>query len=222
MILWIGVKSFSIVSAYMSRNFCPVFLFKQVVLITVSCTLSTFGYSQDRFHPLNISFFNESTAIPYTRFLTTPVHPGIQIGTEFNYNKSEHNRTFQSLNLSYFYHNHLAHGIGLHTEIGYEYRFGFGLALEGLFGLGYLHTFATSEEYTLVNGSYEKKPDKGNARLFPSLSLDLGYYLHNTSPVSKIFIRYQSWVEYPYSPGFIPAMPHISLHLGVQFNLQHQ
>jgi len=85
-------------------------------------------------------------------------------------------------------------------------------------GLGYMHTFATTEEFTFSNGHYEKKTDKGNARLYPSLSFDIAYYLKKTEKNSpKIFIRYQSWVEYPYSPDFIPVMTHINLHIGAKF-----
>lgn len=167
--------------------------------------------------PINVSFFNESTAIPITQFVTAPIHPGIQIGSEINYKVKESSRIFQTANINYFYHNHLAQGIGLNTEFGYEYRMKFGLAIEGLVGVGYMHTFATAEEFTFANGQYEKRPDKGNSRFYPSISLDVGYYLKKddrTSP--KVFVRYQSWAEYPYSGDFIPVMTHINLHLGVK------
>jgi hypothetical protein len=168
--------------------------------------------------PVNISVFNEATAVPFTRFFTTPIHPGIQAGTEFSYKQGEHGRLFQTANLSYFYHNYLCQGIGITTELGYEYRLDFGLAFEALLGAGYLHTFATTEEFTFDNGDYEKKADLGNARLYPTLSLDVGYYFRKADKKSpKIFLRYQSWAEYPYSPGFIPLMTHINLHLGVKF-----
>ena len=146
--------------------------------------------------------------------------PGIQVGTEFDYNIKSHTRLFQTLNASYFYHNYMAQGIGLYSELGYEYRMTSGLSFTGLFGLGYLHTFATTEEFTFTDGQYVKKADKGNARLFPSLSLDIGYYLRASEANSpRIFIRYQAWAEYPYSPDFIPVLTHINLHAGVKFFL---
>jgi hypothetical protein len=81
-----------------------------------------------------------------------------------------------------------------------------------------MHTFTTAEEFTFLDGAYVKKTDKGNARLYPSLSFDVGYYLLKGKPNSpKLFVRYQSWAEYPYSPGFIPIMTHINLHIGVKF-----
>lgn len=192
---------------------------KQRILFTLLGILFiNLAFGQGKAIPLNISLFNESTAVPFTRFITTPIHPGIQAGTEFNYKVKEYTRLFQTANISYFYHNYLAQGIGLHTELGYEYRLKNGLAFSGLLGVGYMHTFATAEEFTFTDERYEKKADKGNARLYPSLSVDIGYYLKRADKESpEIFLRYQSWAEYPYSPDFIPVMTHINLHIGAKF-----
>lgn len=187
-------------------------------LLLIILTTPAVLFAQKKTTPVKISFFNESTAIPFTRFITTPIHPGFQMGTEFNYKVNTHTRLFQTANIGYFYHNHLAQGISLNTEFGYEYRLKAGLAFSGLLGVGYMHTFATAEEFTHINSQYEKKADKGNARLYPSLSLDIGYYLKSSEKNSpELFMRYQSWAEYPYSPDFIPVMTHVNLHFGVKF-----
>lgn len=179
---------------------------------------SGLSFGQKKALPISVSLFNESTAIPFTQLFTTPIHPGIQIGTEFNYSVKQRARFFQTVNASYYYHNHLTQGIGLTTELGYELRSNFGLAVAGLLGVGYMHTFSTTEEFTFSNGQYEKKPDKGNPRFAPSISIDFGYYLSpKTTNSPKLFLRYQSWVEYPYSPGFIPIMAHINFHVGFKF-----
>jgi hypothetical protein len=176
--------------------------------------------AQEKAIPIHVSVFNEATAIPFSKFFTLPIHPGLQVGTEFNYKATAHSRLFQTANLSYFYHAQLNQGIALSSELGYEYRLRMGLAFSGLVGIGYLHTLATTKEYVLQNGQYTEKSDRGNARLYPSLSLDLGYYLRKDDARSpKIFLRYQAWAEYPYSPGFIPVMTHINLHVGAKFML---
>jgi hypothetical protein len=129
-------------------------------------------------------------------------------------------RLFQTANLSYFYHHRLNHGISLYSELGYEQRLQSGPAFSALFGLGYLHTFATAEEFSFQDGQYRNRNDRGNARLMASLAFDVGFYLKKDQPSSpKIFLRYQSWLEYPYSPGFIPLMTHTNLHLGAKFFL---
>lgn len=190
---------------------------KLLLLIISLSSFSSAVLAQNNSVPLCISAFNESTAIPFTRFVTRPIHPGIQAGTEFDYSSKLHHRWYQTFNAFYFYHKHLNQGIGINSEAGYEYRFNSGLSVSSLLGVGYLHTFAVAEEFTLKNGVYESKADRGNARLYPSLSFEAGYYLSEEANSPKIFIRYQAWIEYPYSPGFIPAMTHINLHLGAKF-----
>ena len=193
------------------------------VLIMLLNIIPAILLGQIKAFPITLSLYNESTALPFTRFFTTPIHPGIQVGTEFNYKVKNHSRLFQTVNATYFYHQHLTQGIGLNTELGYEYRFNLGLSFSSLFGVGYLHSFVVSDEYILKNGEYIKKKDRGNARFCPSLSLELGYYFktkNNTHP--KLFARYQSWVEYPYSPGFIPIMTHINFHVGTKFFIPYK
>lgn len=192
-------------------------LMKRLILILILVS-PTILFGQGKAIPINISLFNESTAIPFTRFVTTPIHPGLQSGTEFNYRVKEYSRLFQTANISYFYHDYLSQGIGINSELGYEYRLKCGMAVSALLGLGYMHTFATAEEYTFSNQQYQNKADKGNARLYPSFSIDMGYYLKKTDAKSpKLFLRYQSWLEYPYSSGFIPVMSHVNLHIGARF-----
>ena len=178
--------------------------------------LTTFSQGYDL--PVTIAVFNESTAIPGTRFFTTPVHPGFMAGTEFNYKTGKHGRLFQTANLGYYYHNYLNQALLLNSELGYAYRFGIGVVPEALLGIGYMQSFATSEEYQFRDGQYQSGADFGDPRLTVSFSLGIGYCLKpaiKTSP--EVFLRYQSWLEYPYSPGFIPLMTHISLQAGVKF-----
>lgn len=171
-------------------------------------------------YPVKIAVSNEATAIPFTRFFATPIHPTIQIGTEYFYKTGPHFDVYQTGNLGYIFHNYLYQGLYLNTGIGYDYKFDFGLKLKSTFELGYLHTFTTQEEYQLENGEYVNGPDVGNSRLMPVLSLGLGYIITKEDRVrSEVFLLYKSWVEYPYSPDFIPVMTHINLEIGYKIYL---
>lgn len=192
---------------------------KAILLLLSFVPLCLWGQKQAAI-PLNLSLFNEATAIPFSQFYTSPIHPGIQVGTEFTFREKSSSRFFQTANLSYFYHQRLNHGLSLYSELGYEQRLKFGAAVTGLFGLGYLHTFATAEEFAFQDGEYINQTDRGNARLLASLAFDVGFYLQKDRPNSpKIFLRYQSWLEYPYSPAFIPLMTHTNLHVGAKIFL---
>ena len=186
-----------------------------MILITGMVLLSPLVRAQQ---PVTISVFSEATTIPFTTFLNTPIHPGVQVGTEFEWKEGHHFRLYPAVNAGYMFHRKLFQGFYANVELGFDFKTSFGLNLKSKLGLGYLHTFTTQQEFQLQNGHYESKRDNGNSRIMPSITLGIGYDLLRNDPYSpEIFILYQSWLEYPYSPGFIPLMSHTSFHLGGKF-----
>lgn len=191
-------------------KFLIYFLFPAATLL-----LSTGAWCQPS---VNASVFNESTSVPYTRFFTTPMHPGVQLGAEMPWREGRIVVLSPALNVGYMFHNKLFQGLYVNFEMGMDVKTGFGLRLKSKLGIGYLHTFATGSEYQLNDGEWTSRADRGNARLMPSLSLGVGYDLKPASKQgTEVFVLYRSWLEYPYSPGFIPLMTHTDLSLGVKF-----
>ncbi len=187
---------------------------KNVATIFLASIIPIYSYCQSNF-PIKVAVGNEATAVPYTRFVTTPFHPTLQVGTEYFYSNSERHDFYQTANAGYIFHNYLYQGVYLNTGLGYDYIFKFGLKLKSNFELGYLQTFTTQDEYQLKNGDYVQGSDCGNARLMPMLSIGPGYiFRKKNSVLSEVFLLYKSWVEYPYSPGFIPIMTHTNLEIG--------
>lgn len=116
------------------------------------------------------------------------------------------------------FHQKLFQGIYGNVELGLDFKTGFGLNVKSKLGLGYLRTFSTRQEYQFEDGHYSSKRDRGNSRIMPSITLGLGYNIRHKDPYSpEIFVLYQTWLEYPYSPGFIPLMSHTNLMLGTKF-----
>jgi len=108
----------------------------------------------------------------------------------------------------------------LNTGIGYDYKLPFSLKLKFNLEVGYLHTFATQDEYQFKNGKYINGKDKGNSRVMPTFSVGFGFTFKKEGKVSsELFVLYKSWIEYPYSPGFIPLMSHTNLEIGYKFYL---
>lgn len=192
---------------------------KQYLLLFCAAALITLSTkAQNHPTPVTVSVFNESTAIPFTKFITTPVHPGVQAGSGFSYRERKHTHLFQTINIGYFFHTKLNYVFFINTELAYDYKFHFGLNIKTSIGIGYLHSFTTQKEYQFQNGSYKSGRDKGNSLAMLSLGTGLGYRLQKSNLYSpEIFMMYQSWAEYPYSPGFIPVMTHTNLQLGTKF-----
>lgn len=193
----------------------------KVILCMLPILLFAFGsqhlQAQSKM-PVKVSIFSESTSVPFSNFLPGPFHPGVQVGTEFGWKESNHFRLYPAVNIGYMFHSNLFHGIYVNAEVGFDYHFNFGLNIKSSLGLGYLHTFTTQQEFQFENGQYQSRTDRGNSRLMPSLSLGLGYRLDpSDSRSAEIFIMHQTWLEYPYSPGFIPLMSHSNTHVGSKF-----
>ncbi len=166
--------------------------------------------------PLTISVFNESTSMPYTTLWSEPLHPGIQIGTEFRGDPQRRFAFFPTVSVGYMFHRDLFHGLFASVDASFEYRHPSGVNLKAKLGGGYLKTFATRTEYTMVGGELVPKKDEGNSRVMPSLTFGLGYRLRPKEARSpEIFLLHQTWLEYPYAGDFIPLMSHTNLHFGV-------
>lgn len=196
---------------------------KRSIIITVVLAVVVFNSNGQSNFPVKIALSNEATAIPFTRLITTPIHPTIQIGTEYFYNTAPYHGFYQTANLGYVFHNYLYQGIYLNTGIGYDFIFKSGFKLKSTFEVGYLHTFSTQDEYQLENGGYVNGTDRGNARIMPVFSLGFGYLFKKENTVaSEISLLYKSWVDYPYSPGFIPVMTHINLEIGYKHYLNRR
>lgn len=74
-----------------------------------------FGITQSNW-PIKVAIGNEATSVPFTEFFTTPIHPTIQVGTEYNYKNKPHSEIYQTFNLGYIYHKNLYQGVYLNSE----------------------------------------------------------------------------------------------------------
>lgn len=194
---------------YRFLRLLPLFL-----LMVIPCT----AFSQGRdWLPVSVSVFNESTAVPFTRFLPSPLHPGIQAGVSRQWNRSQKHYLYQTANVSHFYHRHLYQAAVLSTELGYDFRFPFGLNLKALFGVGYMLAMNTQEVYEFRDGIYKSTGDSMMSKFQTTFSVGAGYRIHKDREGSpEIFFLYQAGVIYPFSADFIPVMAQANVHLGVK------
>lgn len=166
---------------------------------------------------IRISFFSESTSVPFTDIPLTPVHPGIQIGTQFEPRHDRRVRLLPTISMGYLFHRKLFQGLYLRGELNVDVALDFGLNLKTGLSLGYLRTYAVQQEFRRIDGRLVPAKDRGNSRVMPALSLGMGWRLRpNEIRSTEIFALYETWLEYPYSPGFIPLMSHTNLHLGAK------
>ena len=179
------------------------------------------GPKDDSFNPVpvGLSFFNNSTQLPFGALLYTPIHPGVCVSRYLYYGNSGVDRGFyQTFNLGYFYHRYAQHAVQLYTETGYRYLTGWDkLGIEAELGGGYLHAFPDEEFFTLnKDGVYEKKAGTDRAQIMGGLSRGATYDLlfAEALPI-RLFLHYQFWLQYPFVNEYVPVLPNTALHVGV-------
>lgn len=172
--------------------------------------------------PVQLWFFNEGVAIPFTAITGKNFNPGWMIGTEIDYIQNKTFNLFQNLRLGYYIHPSLQHGIFLNTEIGARYTFQFGLLTELSGGIAYSHNFTARKVYELdENNEYIEVADRGRSQFTPSFSIGVGYNFFNKLdfPLSIVF-QYRCFFDIPYSTiNNIPVLPHVSIGINTRFSL---
>jgi hypothetical protein len=186
-------------------------------LILLFLAFAALGQAQTSL-PLVISVYDNATLLPGGDewvLAGLPIHPGITVGTEFYYNKSERNRLLQTVRLGYHYHRYMQHAVHLYTEFGYRRTLGQRWDIEARLGGGYLHAFTAGGLYKQnPDGQYEKKPNWGRPQGMVGLSLGPGFRLNEKI---RLFLNYQFYMQTPFVPGYVPLLPNTALHLGICF-----
>lgn len=192
-------------------------MFKKTILLCLLLS-SSYLYLQGQVHqswPLSVAISNNATQLPSLRLFTTPVHPGITIGTEYSYNKAAKHQFFQTLNLGYVYHRYLHHAINLYTEGGYRFRTPKGFSIATKIGAGYqqeisdTHIFKTNDD-----GDYEQTRRLGRPQFTAGFALQPSYSLGQQKEWT-IFLEYRFFIQAPFVKQYVPVLPNTVLQLGV-------
>ncbi|MBK7560475.1 MAG: hypothetical protein WAT34_13670 [Chitinophagaceae bacterium] len=169
---------------------------------------------------INIAIFTTQNAMPFGKFagmFKEIFHPGI----EFSYGKTLHSAKkhdwFTELNLAYFFHRFVQHGIPLYLNAGYRYKFNKRLAGETSIGAGYMHSIPATAKLKLNdNGDYTNDKKAGRMQAMGTYTIKFSYVLsHNSANPISIFTSYQQRVQFPFVKSYVPLLPYNSLFIGI-------
>ncbi len=188
-----------------------------------------FGRSQDLpkkpyVLPVAVSVFNERhRAALHLKFPTLPIHLGVRVKVRNSTTTAKARTAFTKRPIGVIFTTttwRRAHY--LNTEISLRVPRQVGLAFETLLGVGNLHTSPPRRNMPLATRRILlRKRDKAQSAIMLFVGLGSGL-LHprQKHAGTKIFLRYQAWAEYPFSPDsrIPPHDPLTNLHLGVKFS----
>jgi len=149
--------------------------------------------------PISIAVLDESISIPNHWFLEYEYNPAFIIGTEHILKKKPKSDWHLTANIGFYYHKSWEMAPFINSEIGYRYNFSKRFALQGRFGLGYLHLLTTKPVYTFEDDIYIEKTNFGSPTLLVSLSAGCDFKLNTKINSPSIFLTYMSSVKIPFS-----------------------
>ncbi|MBD0258211.1 MAG: hypothetical protein ICV83_21065, partial [Cytophagales bacterium] len=140
---------------------------------------------------------------------------GVRLGTELYYRNRSGAQLFQTVNLGYYAHRSLHHGLYVSTELGYRRYLG-PVFVDGTVGGGYLHLVSRVPVYEPAgNGNFTKAAPRFH-KFMPTLGLGAGCRL---TQYASLFARYEVFGQTPIAQD-IPVLPHQALHLGARLHLK--
>lgn len=167
---------------------------------------------------LRVTAFNEMTALPFTRLVAPPLHPGATLGVTAWQRGGDHFDHRVYVELSAWHHALVEDAVTLQPEWQTTFWPGSWLGLSAGLGLGYKHAFYPGPVYGQAeDGTWERQIDLGKAQLSTSLALGLEV------PVAErwsLLSQYRATFDWPFSMyGASPFMTHAMLHVGVEHRL---
>ncbi len=165
--------------------------------------------------PLTLSLFSESVSLPTFKGLGRRPNPGVRLGTELYYRRRPGAQLFQTVNLGYYAHRSLHHGLYVSTELGYRKWIG-PVFVDATLGGGYLHLVSRMPVYAPAGDGSFRKASPHFPKFMPTLGLGAGCRL---GARAALFARYEVFGEMPVLQD-IPVLPHRALHLGMRVNMR--
>lgn len=159
--------------------------------------------------------FNELTALPFTKVVATPLHPGLRVGVgvwERTGTRFQHRLYVDALGYHHaFVENSLAVQPVWHTSWWPGERVGLSTEV----GAGYKHALYPGTVYVQEDdGDWTAARDPGAPGASVSLALGLEVPVHDRWTV---LAQYTGTADLPFHMvGALPFMPHVMLHLGAE------
>lgn len=190
-------------------------ILKYVITLVVLLTFLQTNAQEFRSRPVTISIFTVATQFPGGKI--TPLHPGLELGTEFRYNHSVKNQWLQTIKAGGYYHQYSQTALQLYSELNYRRKIFQKMSGDAKLGMGYMYAIPDLQTFELKDGIYEEKKPSGRSQFMASVALGLRYHLSDSSDGPQLFMNMQCFFQMPFIKSYVPVLPNTALHAGVAF-----
>lgn len=170
--------------------------------------------------PLSIAFSMHSFSWPFHKSISSPIQPGLRIGTEYNYYDKNKHAFLQTFNGGYFRHPEFLEAINLNSYFAYRFSPIQKLSFDAKLGLGYMHRRHVREVFILEGGEYESRKDLGRPGIMLGFNLGLAYNFRLAERKGSFFVEYDWFGNMPHVKEEVPSMANSLYHIGFRYHLK--
>jgi hypothetical protein len=173
-----------------------------------------------KLNQIEVAVSNSHTALPFGSFsqlFYKEFHPGMEIGTGFNWATKPKHDCYQTFKLSYSYHQFVQRTLMLYSEFGYRYKFPLGISASTSLGAGWMRSIQDAEVFTAENDGEYVNAKKG--RYHGMATFTIGAAKQITKSGMQLFMNYQQRFQFAFIDAYVPALPVNSLFFGIQIPL---
>ncbi|MEL6342511.1 MAG: hypothetical protein AAFV53_05220 [Myxococcota bacterium] len=163
---------------------------------------------------VQITAFNEATAVPYTRLPVTELHPGLAVSASiFSKERGAFSWSLDA-ELGGYHNDQVETAMYLLPSWRPTWWLHRAIGLTGMVGLGYKHAFYPQPTYMLEEGEYVRQSSWGH----PEATAQIGTGLTiRTSDHLAIVAQYRGSLDGPFSSSLgMPVLMHARVHLGLE------
>ena len=184
-----------------------------IPIILLFCFLNLNAQS---FYGLSTSFNSEAIGFPFTNY--SPVHPGVEIASNFLLKDKSHSIRFLNLKLGFYHHRRIENAFYLGSEYQHTLKaLRKKLGIDLNCGIGYMHLFYPSEIYEQDgNGNFKVVNQFGKPRFYANVSVGVSYI----GWVKIVpYLKQEFLLQTPFS-GATSILPHSIVKIGIQVKLK--
>lgn len=162
--------------------------------------------------------FIHSFGVPFLgdQFFRLDQLPGLSIGTSIPLRTHDRWQKSYRMRLSGYMADGLHSGLHLDNQLVESYRLSDHLKLEGLVGLGYLHSFEDAGLYEFTGGGYRAKRDWGRPQITLSIGFGFSFRFNRNSPY-WLFAEQQFMIQLPFAAkSGVPLLMHNRSYFGLR------
>lgn len=175
------------------------------------------SFAQVKPKTLRVSCLNETIGLPSRKLTQLPIHPAINVGTDFRVKTGKHWQRSLGTDFYYYYQQAFEHSLMLDATYRLGYKFPFGLQLNLTTAAGYKHAILTGIKYTVIDGEYQPTSHFGKAQFNTKLGLGLEYPF---SEKYTLTTDYKTMAVAPFGDRILPISINTFLGAGLKINLK--